>query len=344
MNEISFDDVERYKNYVNSPDSGNSSEISEKSKIEDDISGPDILHVMVANEVVEEWQLPSPPKAFKDTFSNSQTTNSESVITSELIEKLERIQNEQVIQQHQADDKEELILNKLSLENLEKRKSLVYNRELATSLKVSYETEALKNDTLKPSQMSVKSSTPIDITSKTTRKEERTIKSNQSTLPNFKITTYEEPKRVKVFEDDTIRSNSDFSGKSQSLNREPNLRNAALGKSIDNVSVQRDESHDFQRPREVDHRIFRPRNDHHRRSVNRSGSFSSEQNDWSSSRPVARSKSQVALRREPLKNNTLGTMSKSSSLFDVSGLQSLEVGLLFTNLHIARLWCLTLDT
>ncbi|XP_044752453.1 uncharacterized protein LOC123312209 isoform X4 [Coccinella septempunctata] len=346
INEISLDDVERYKNYGNSPDSGNSSEISEKSKIDDELNNPEILEALVAeDEVIEEWQLPSPPKAFKDTFPNSQlkeTSETDSVITPELIEKLERIEKEQAVHNEQnrknsvSDDlyaDNELILNKLSLENLEKRKSLVYNRELATSLKLSYESEALKKvatDSSKPD-----SSKTLDKSDKTqeeirqaVKKEEATTESKHSTLPNFKITTYEEPKQIKVFEDDTIRSNSDFSGKSLSLNRGRTLDKTGFGRSMENISVRKNESDDvFKRPKDAEHRTFRPISEHYRRPVNRSGSFSAEHNEWSSSRPVARSKSQVALRRGERKNVGFesSNMSKSSSLFDVSGLQSLEV-------------------
>ncbi|XP_045472781.1 uncharacterized protein LOC123679302 isoform X6 [Harmonia axyridis] len=350
MNEISLDDVERYKNYGNSPDSGNSSEISEKSKTDDEPNIPEILEVLTTNnEVMEEWQLPSPPKAFKDNLPNNQITDTEnetdSVITAELIEKLERIEKEQATRTKNekqnsssttTNEDNGLILSKLSLENLEIRKSLVYNRELSTSLKQSYKTEAAKEDdflleSLHPRQAkkTVDLNRRTEISGKTTNTEAVSSQVKQSTLPNFKITTYkDESKQIKVFEDDTIRSNSDFSGKSLSLNRGLTLQENGLGRSMENISIRKHDADDvLKRPEEAEKRMFRPKSDHYRRSVNRSGSFSVEQNEWSSTKPVARSKSQVALRRIDRKILSFesSNMSRSNSLFDVSGLQSLEV-------------------
>lgn len=218
---------------------------------------------------MDDWhyQLPSPPKAFRDSsppiqsnYSASESDFKDSVVTSpELFEKLRNLED------RESASSEEPPLNTLSLEHLEKRKSLVYNRELATSLKMA------DNADPKP-------------------------KYTQQTLPNFKITTYDVPKHqnIKVFEDDTVRSNENVT-----------FRNKAK------VPVEIKSSNG---PGTV---------------VSRSGSFSTE-SSWSPMKPVSRSKSTLTLNkcqppREAIVNGNGGGMSRSSSLFDVSGLHSLEV-------------------
>ncbi|KAL3280931.1 hypothetical protein HHI36_004158 [Cryptolaemus montrouzieri] len=340
-------EMNRYNiEYENSPqDSGNSSDISEKSKLDEEI--PDIQ----PNES-EEWQLPSPPKAFKDSTPSGQNEQTEmtvtdTVITPELLEKLKNIEQEQDIQKEETNvhsdnsstiSEDRLVLSKLSLENLEKRKSLVYNRELATSLKLSYETntqQAATPSNRYQSDLNLSKSltqfekTLEDIRNSNQREEENSRKikaaATQSTLPNFKITTYNEPKqKIQVFEDDTIRSNT---GKSVTLDRAQSLQKNNFGRSMENISAKNPSEDIFRKPREAGRRMFRPKSDNFRRPINRSGSFSTEQNDWSPSKPVARSKSQVAIKRNETGVNLShpDNLYKSNSLFDVSGLQSLEV-------------------
>ncbi|KAK9888872.1 hypothetical protein WA026_001093 [Henosepilachna vigintioctopunctata] len=97
---------------------------------------------------------------------------------------------------------------------------------------------------------------------------------------------------------------------------------------MENISVWQSDREDvIRRPSDVGSRIYRPKSEQPRRSVNRSESFSMEQNEWSPSKPVTRSKSQVAYKKENISDKSFKSdnMLKSSSLFDVSGLQSLEV-------------------
>lgn len=210
-------------------------------------------------------------------------------------------------------EEEKPILNKLSLENLEKRKSLVYNRELATSLKMSEEKNETFSSTLQnfeDTYNEVKRSSPKKVIS-------------TSTLPNFKITTYDNPKKkLDIFEDDTVRSNSDRSSKRNSY-AEPTLEKSFVGRSMENISFRksRDEEYKFFKPPEPKSLVFR------------SESFSKEPT-WIPTKPVTRSKSQVALNKykdtKNLSHLEEDALTKSNSLFDVSGLQSLGVRILVT--------------
>lgn len=73
--------------------------------------------------------------------------------------------------------------------------------------------------------------------------------------------------------------------------------------------------------------------------ITRSGSFSTDFDQWKPMNPVKRSKSQLTLNRnEPKPAVENGNMSRSSSLYDVSdGLQSLEVS--FCQLNYIKKEC-----
>ncbi|KAK9888873.1 hypothetical protein WA026_001094 [Henosepilachna vigintioctopunctata] len=156
-------DLDKYIDYRKSPqDSGNSSDISEKSKLDEEISNEDLISSVQPDKIdyeTDEWQLPSPPKAFKDTNSDKLSeqpvgTPAATVINQELLQKLRHIeeqQNEHIEEYEENNPLSETVniisedrplLTNLSLENLEKRKSLVYNRELATSLKLTFDSSS----------------------------------------------------------------------------------------------------------------------------------------------------------------------------------------------------------
>ncbi|XP_008194098.1 cordon-bleu protein-like 1 isoform X2 [Tribolium castaneum] len=271
-------------------------------------------------EIVEpdwQYQLPSPPKAFRDSSPVTESI-ADSVVTSpELFEKLKAVKDTQSEKETASDatsmvsEDEKPILNKLSLENLEKRKSLVYNRELTTTLKEKNDTFSSSLQNFEETYNEVKRSSPKKVIS-------------TSTLPNFKITTYNNPKqKLDIFEDDTVRSNSDKSSKRNSY-AEPTLERSYVGRSMENISFRKnslgrsDDEYKFFKPPE-------PKGS----SVFRSESFSREPMAWVPTKPVARSKSQVALNKykdtKNLSKMDDENLTKSSSLFDVSGLQSLGV-------------------
>lgn len=256
-----------------------------------------------------QYQLPSPPTAFRDASPVAVSTcePEDSVVTSpELFEKLHQVKNSQseaetttTISDSSSSvisEEEKRICNKLSLENLEKRKSLVYNRELSTSLKLSEETKEKHDEVVneliqKPPELSRRNS------------QAKEVKRAESVLPNFVITTYDNPKKkIKVFEDDSVRSNEQ--------------RKHSLGNNADGEL--------FKKPFDVP-----KRNSQNENVVARSGSFSTNfNNSWKPVNPVKRSKSQLTVARKNAENvKDDDGMSRSNSLFDVSGLHSLEVSL-----------------
>lgn len=271
---------------------------------------PEMLEL---NDLDWHYQLPSPPNGFRDCSPTKQL-KCDSVATSpELFEKLKQLDESST----KSSVKNEEMFNKLSLENLEKRKSLVYNRELATSLKfapedddkekfgrVVKELEDAKNLLATRSKTVPTTPAPAPVP---------VVQNDNGTLPNFKITTYayenQNPKKsINIFEDDSIRSSTEARRSSAEYRRSEFVKNKPNYSSAPN-KYQNEGS-----------------------SVVRSGSFSSTalDNHWSPANPVKRSKSQVALNHkykdeDTEKNEPDCGLAKSNSLFDVSGLQSLEV-------------------
>lgn len=315
------------------------------------------------NELDWQYQLPSPPKAFRDTSpanftditndTQSVTTDfKDSVVTSpELFEKLKAIEDVQSeretvsdLQSVISEDDNKSILNKLSLEHLEKRKSLVYNRELATSLKMTDLEEKQKSDTFS-SSLTTFENTYNEIKQNNVHKEDtfttnlrktNSVTMNKtSTLPNFKITTYDNPKKnIKVFEDDTIRSNTNDTYRNFNSfveTEKSTLTRNFVGRSMENISYRKNSFPDENKKEETEYKFYRPQEiqkSSHVNGVSRSESFSTEQNNWSPSKPVSRSKSHITLNKynvEKSGENGEENLTKSNSLFDVSGLQSLEV-------------------
>lgn len=309
------------------------------------VSEPPPLVIQEAEVADVDWQyqLPSPPKAFRDssppTFLQNETNTvsdfKDSVVTSpELFEKLKILEDNQSengtltsdITSIASDDP----LNSLSLEHLEKRKSLVYNRELSTSLKMtdSLESKSRNMDNFtsmtgnfQPKYESRRASTdsqkqPVKPTRTTVGQSQ-----NHHTLPNFKISTYDVPKQnITVFEDDTIRSNTHSSTTTSRTH---------TGKAVENIpifnkkqtSVSEEKEYKFYKPTPTNFGSFS--------SVARSGSFSIDSRF--AGKPVSRSKSSLTLNKYQADNKGQESISRSNSLFDVSGLQSLEVMKLIQN-------------
>ncbi|KAL1513426.1 hypothetical protein ABEB36_002839 [Hypothenemus hampei] len=263
-------------------------------------------------EIYWQYQLPSPPKAFRDSspVNTTEETSSlsdykDSVVTSpELFEKLKPLEDKDTIKSEEASIVSEEPLNTLTLEHLEKRKSLVYNRELATSLKMTDNLETSDRGTSSHGDFQTAAFQESGKPKKPTRT------SQHHTLPNFKITTYDVPKHqnITVFEDDTIRSNMHGS-------------RSNLVQSTENISFGK--RHSVDEHPEKDYIFYKPLVTGST-SVSRSESFTTDH--WSPSKPVSRSRSTLTLNKyQPTKNDDTN-ISRSNSLFDVSGgLQSLEV-------------------
>lgn len=318
------------------------------------------------SEIDWQYQLPSPPKAFRDSsplpesaHSDSQSVEfKDSVVTSpELFEKLKVIEDNQSDRATAVSDlsstvseEEKPLCNNLSLEKLEKRKSLVYNREISTSLKMTDDDAIeIKDENIETfsSSLTKFESTFVDL-----QKSSQAIQTHEPkyiqrpvtthTLPNFKISTYDKPKqKIKVFEDDTIHSNTDNFTKisrstQQTTKTSSTLTRSNIGRSMENISFRKS-SYDGQ------YRISHEEKDYGNSQMEatlvptsfgpmsnifRSESFSTD-SYWSPSRPVSRSKSHLALNAMKYKESKVldkeENMSRSNSLYDVSGLQSLGV-------------------
>ncbi|KRT83252.1 hypothetical protein AMK59_4041, partial [Oryctes borbonicus] len=191
-------------------------------------------------ETVWQYQLPSPPKAFRDASPAVPTTISQydtetlpdSVVTNpELFEKLQYVKDIQDAEIESdipsvVSEEEKEICNKLTLEHLEKRKSLVYNRELATSLKFAQNSESSEHKSVTTTKSDVineledtisRNHVTDDYNNQTNALNASTTKSSENfktapldrNLPNFQISSYDTKKeKINIFEDDTIRSNS----------------------------------------------------------------------------------------------------------------------------------------
>lgn len=312
-------------------------------------------------EIDWQYQLPPPPEGFRDNSScveattNNVTYRTDSVVTSpELFEKLKVLEDNQsepaTVESNISED-EKPLMNSLSLENLEKRKSLVYNRELATSLKMTDDLSE-KSETFSGSLSTFESTYEEIRRSSLTRdyshaqavKPQVNVKRSTSTLPNFKISSYNQPKKnIKVFEDESISSSTNnLNG--ATTEKKSNLSRSYVGRSMENISFRKNSwgnqsDDDKSKTKENNYSIYRPQSSIISKStlgssMYRSESFSTDQH-WSPSKPVSRSKSQLALNKYKdgkTSYTSLDTMTKSNSLLDVSGLQSVEVSVTVTYL------------
>lgn len=290
---------------------------------------------------IDEEMISNVSKNTEDTFMN----NKSSVTTKDKL----------VVQPPETHVKlpeEEVLTSKyLSVETLEKRKSLVLERELASLKMVQSESasnteiksqrDSLRNEIEEAIQNKSRSSTLSRTNSQS--REKLLLSATDSTLPNFKITTYDQPKsKINIFEDDSIRSsNIDLRPtlKHQSSMEESNSnlmrkRNSLTSVSTENINFTKRHSVDdfmFKKPIEPSRYFKKPvvndENQHSMDAISRSESFSAQKNAWSRANPVKRSKSHISL--DKYKDDTVGNtedgLHKSNSLYNVSGLQSLEV-------------------
>lgn len=366
------------KQPINEPQKNSSNKslnqpIKESEQLKAPVAGANSKTDPEISEIDWQYQLPSPPKAFRDSSpaqfnedenfaSQSVTDFKDSVVTSpELFEKLKVVEDNQSEKGTVTSDltsvvseEEKPLLNTLSLENLEKRKSLVYNRELATSLKMTdiIESKNVKTETFSSSLTQFestynelsKSSLPRETGELTYRK----INTSTHTLPNFKISTYDQPKqKFKVFEDDTIRSNTDSYIKTSTVETTASYasthRKSDVGHSKEVISTRNGSlgNESNYTNEEKDYKLYKPHVTAVQRSfgpmssIFRSESFSIE-NSWVPAKPVSRSKSQLTLNSNKYKeekiDQSIEDLSRSNSLYDVSGLQSLEVSLVAMHL------------
>ncbi|XP_031345668.1 uncharacterized protein LOC116172580 isoform X7 [Photinus pyralis] len=308
-------------------------------------------------ELENEWQyqLPSPPTAFRDLSPTNMTdvTNydtvtleefkGDSVITNPMLfEKLERVKDRQSEIETVSDvnstlsEEERPMLNKLTLENLEKRKSLVYNRELSTSLKIAQNSNT--NHTRSEDRVHGSHSDVIneleDIIhhgrSKTLSRHNSCADDYNAAfdrhLPNFQISTYDKPKsKINIFEDDSVRSNVEIPVKDEVPY--DNLRQTSENSAVENDTFKKPQ--EFGKYKALTRSNFFVKNNHAPTNIMRSESFSSSNHNiykWKPQNPVQRSKSQVALNDyKELTEDGTECLTRSNSLLDVPGLQSLEV-------------------
>ncbi|CAH1105204.1 unnamed protein product [Psylliodes chrysocephalus] len=291
-------------------------------------------------EIDWQYQLPSPPKAFRDTSPviNDESTITDfkdSVVTSpELFEKEKPIDTRSTTtfdtQSVATFVGDEPPLNTLSLEHLEKRKSLVYNRELSTSLKVSDE------DRMDPYTNSLnKFETTFIEVQKSSHKEiskPKYVQKTTHTLPNFKISTYDRPKeKIKVFEDDTIRSSQNSYATNKTYSQ---LNRYYAASSMENISIRKNSIDNKTGERE--YTFYRAENGPiiAKNYGPSTGGFNTEsfntETAWSPGKLVSRSRSYLTLNgtnKHKVEKQTNGKkgIERSNSLYDISGLQSLGV-------------------
>lgn len=265
------------------------------------------------------------------------------------------------------------MFSKLTLENLEKRKSLVYNRELSTSLKIAQDnvssSSSINNTDIEDNVK--KCSTVLSeleevITRNNNNSNKLLTRHNScsiiekpiidSNLPNFKISTYNKPKsRINIFEDDSIRSNVDSSLKSSSFVDIPDGSCSDATSStkpycyekmyLPNTPFRRMSTEkslpgncEFKKPQEYVNYGSKYKtnaakyNFENSNNVVRSESFTAN-NVWKPQNRVQRSRSQIMLNKNNQESevNVVNDdyLQRSNSLFDVSGLQSLEVCIFF---------------
>lgn len=328
-------------------------------------------------EVVDtdnEWQyqLPSPPSAFRDSsptgITPCDTTNSisdfrsESIVSNpELFEKLEMVKDKLESEvgdnssSHSCEDAP--VLSTVTLASLEKRKQLVYNRELSTSLKFAQvnssdvDTSHKSNGNLVIKQTESKVAIQKPKRSTLTRYEsymERPQRPLSETLPNFQISAYDSKQNINIFEDDSVRSSINRNTR-QSQEPAPMKRKTYFGVSMENIAFNQNEEDVFKKPgnysryksKQLSYANDKRKSD----SLGRSESFSLNENylhtPWKPQNRVQRSKSQSTINLYKEKNNAKpeddGVLSKTNSLFDVSGLQSLEVSVYYKMLPIITL-------
>lgn len=282
-----------------------------------------------------QYQLPSPPSAFRDSSpaapTSCGTTNSvpdfksESIVSNpELFEKLEMVRDKLSLQGNRCEE-EAPALSNVTLASLEKRKHLVYNRELSTSLKFA---QGSSSDVVDTAKVNGKPGEPEKPKRASLMRQERP---RSETLPNFKIAAYDSKQNINIFEDDSVRSN---------IKRlEPSKRKTYFGCSMENIAFGQNGEDVFKKPSQNYYRYkskqsgFGSESRNNSDSLGRSESFSLNGNHvrepWKPQNLVQRSKSQSTINLHKEKSNKRtdeeGTLSKTNSLFDVSGLQSLEV-------------------
>lgn len=310
-------------------------------------------------ELENDWQyqLPSPPTAFRDLSPSNMTdvTNydtvtleefkGDSVITNPMLfEKLERVKDRQSEIETVSDvnstlsEEERPMLNKLTLENLEKRKSLVYNRELSTSLKIAQDSNT--NHTRSENRVHSSHSDVInELEDIIQHGQSKTLSRHNSCaedynavfdrhLPNFQISTYDKPKsKINIFEDDSVRSNVEIHVKDEVPY--DNVRQTSDNSAVENDTFKKPQ--EFGKYKAPTRSNFYVKNNHAPTNIMRSESFSSPNHNvykWKPQIPVQRSKSQVALnqyKEDKVTENGTESLSRSNSLLDVPELQSLEV-------------------
>lgn len=295
----------------------------------------------------------------EDTVSNSSSVNKSN-------KKQESVENANVsaksVKEKSAEEmkQEEVLTSKyLSLETLEKRKSLVLEREIA-SLKIAQnqsvpsteqtanlqsQRDSLKNEIEEVIQNRSRSATLSRTNSQS--REKLLLSAADSTLPNFKITTYDQPKsKINIFEDDSIRSSyidatpvkpraktNIQSVQSEDMDILRKRNNSLVNASTENIYFAKRNSMDdfiFKKPDLPVKFNKKPgiesRENKYADMVSRSESFSSQKHIWNRSSPVKRSKSHISLDKYNKEDtSTEESLHKSNSLYNVSGLQSLGV-------------------
>lgn len=333
-----------------------------------------------------QYQLPSPPTAFRDTsptnfteVTNYDTITLNGLPSPKLLDEKSTTDSSSCSQVQRSEtttivtESEKILpeyaeiatppqefsdIKHFSVETLEQRKSQVLDKQLA-SLKlepsVNNPKEKLRNELEE-----VLHNVPKIPKQSKVKQQEITTQTDISTLPNFKLTTYDQPKRViNIFEDDSVRSNVDTKVAEKKspivdvVDSAPIIkRSSGISERDMNIMNSLQNNNDFKKPIVVDIKkksIEKPsksiENLYERSSngIQRADSFSiSESNNGitESLNPVKRSKSHVSLNKYKLFNGGSNTIDlngvtssspprKTSSQWDISDLQSLQVSSLF---------------
>ncbi|XP_044730916.1 uncharacterized protein LOC123293967 isoform X2 [Chrysoperla carnea] len=329
-----------------------------------------------------QYQLPSPPTAFRDTsptnfteVTNYDTITLNGLPSPKLLDEKSTTDSSSCSQEQRSEtttivtESEKILpeyaeiatppqefsdIKHFSVETLEQRKSQVLDKQLA-SLKleppVNNPKEKLRNELEE-----VLHNVPKIPKQSKVKQQEITTQTDISTLPNFKLTTYDQPKRViNIFEDDSVRSNVDTKMAEKKspivdvVDSAPIIkRSSGISERDMNIMNSLQNNNDFKKPIVVDIKkksIEKPsksiENLYERSSngIQRADSFSiSESNNGiaESLNPVKRSKSHVSLNKYKLFNGGSNTIDlngvtssspprKTSSQWDISDLQSLQV-------------------
>lgn len=318
-----------------------------------------------------QYQLPSPPTQFRDTspintnaiIPSTIEYSKSDISTPELFQKLEHIHNyqssqsgrseqshrsEQSLQSQQSSQSETTTITSepdrlltippegfsdtehLSIEALEFRKSQFLEKELASLKPEPCLPGITRQKSMLINELEEVIHNPKAVKVQSVKKED------YNSLPNFKLTTYDQPKRViNIFEDDSIHSNVDMKIDSRNSEvkrgiseREMNIMNTMQNEFKKPVVVEIKKKSDFRKSQEILQARRQSIENISSNGIHRSDSFNvSNMLNGLEGNPVKRSKSHLSLNKykQSLGKDDVDAVRKTSSQWDISELQSLQV-------------------